>query len=504
MSSADLATSLPRRTLAALRQRVEHELGGATRPSVVVILACTLALSGADISAIGASAPQLSSAFHISGSGLGLLASISLFVGAAVTVPVGALTDRVSRVRLLGVAVALWAIAMLAGAAAQSYDWLLLSRLGLGAVTAAVGPAIASLTGDFFPATERARMYGYIISGELIGSGIGFALAGVVSGVASWRLAFAILALLGATLAFTIVRKLPEPTRGKQARLDFRQGRGQGRETVREAILASDVAPVPERVLREDPKRMPLRRAVLYVLSIPSNRWLIAASAIGYFLLAGVETFGLVFVRGHFHLSQALTVAILSVVGLGAVAGVLAGGRLADRLIARGQLDARVLVGALGFFAAVAALLGALLVPLLAIAAPLLVLAGASLAAPNPPLDAARLDIMPSRLWGRAEGVRTLLRQTAQGAAPLLFGLVADAFSGAQVLVTTHEKVSARAAQGLEYAFLIMLCPLLLNGILLLVTRRRYPADVVTAVESERACQPRRRSPHSGAQVLSE
>jgi MFS family permease len=178
---------------------------------------------------------------------------------------------------------------------------------------------------------------------------------------------------------------------------------------------------------------------------------------------------------------------VLFVVGLGAVAGVLVGGRLADRLIAHGQVDARIRVGALGFFGAAATLLGALLVPVLAIAFPLLVLAGASLAAPNPPLDAARLDIIPARLWGRAEGVRTLLRQTAQGAAPLLFGLVADAFSGAQVLVTTHEKISASATHGLDYAFLIMLCPLFLNGILLLVARRRYPADVVTAVESERA-----------------
>lgn len=491
MSSADLATSSPRRAVAALRQRFEHELGGAARTRVVIILACTLALSGADISTIGASAPQLSSAFHISGSGLGLLASISLFVGAAVTIPAGALADRMSRARILTIAVTLWAAAMVVGALAQSYDWLLFSRLGLGAVTAAVGPAIASLTGDFFPAAERARMYGYIISGELIGSGVGFALAGVVSGVASWRWAFAILALLAAVLAFTIDRKLPEPNRGTQARLDPREGQSQQRESVREAILSSDVAAVPEHVLREDPMRMPLRRAVVYVLSIRSNRWLIAASAIGYFFLAGVQTFGLVFVRGHFHVNQAATVAVLFVVGLGAVAGVLVGGRLADRLIARGRLDARVLVGALGFFATAAALLGALLIPLLAIAAPLLVLAGATLAAPNPPLDAARLDIMPSRLWGRAEGVRTLLRQTAQGAAPLLFGLVADAFSGAQVLVTTHEKVSSRAAQGLDYAFLIMLCPLLLNGVLLLVTRRRYPADVVTAVESERASRPR-------------
>jgi MFS family permease len=484
MSATGFATDLPRRALGAVRERLERELGGAPRTRIVVILASTLGLSGADISTIGASAPQLSDAFHISGSGLGLLAAISMFVGAAVTIPAGALADRMSRVRLLGIAVSLWAIAMVAGAVAQSYDWLLFSRLGLGAVTAAAGPAIASLTGDFFPARERARMYGYIISGELIGSGIGFALAGLVSGIASWRWAFAILAAPAAVLAVTIFRKLPEPTRGTQARLDPRQPESQGQEVVRQAILARQVSPAPERVLREDPTRMPLHRAILYVLRIPSNCWLIAASAIGYFFLSGVQTFGLVFVRGHFHLSQGATVAVLFV-GLGAVGGVLSGGRLADKLIARGDVNARVFVGALGFFGAVVLLLGALLIPVLALAVPLLVLAGASIAAPNPPLDAARLDIVPARLWGRAEGVRTLLRQTAQGAAPLVFGLLTDAFSGAQVLVTNKE-ISARATQGLEYTLLIMLCPLFLNGIVLLITRRWYPTDVVTAVESER------------------
>jgi hypothetical protein len=50
----------------------------------------------------------------------------------------------------------------------------------------------------------------------------------------------------------------------------------------------------------------------------------------------------------------------------------------------------------------------------------------------------------------------------------------------------TNKEISARATQGLEYALLIMLCPLFLNGIVLLVTRRWYATDVVTAVESDR------------------
>ena len=45
-----------------------------------------------------------------------------------------------------------------------------------------------------------------------------------------------------------------------------------------------------------------------------------------------------------------------------------------------------------------------------AVALPLLTLAAALLGAANPPMDAARLDIIPPALWGRAEAVRTLLR----------------------------------------------------------------------------------------------
>ncbi|ELS50863.1 putative hypothetical integral membrane protein [Streptomyces viridochromogenes Tue57] len=47
---------------------------------------------------------------------------------------------------------------------ATSYLWLMLSRIALGAVTATAGPGIASLIGDYFPAAERARMYGFVLA----------------------------------------------------------------------------------------------------------------------------------------------------------------------------------------------------------------------------------------------------------------------------------------------------------------------------------------------------
>jgi MFS family permease len=457
--------------------------GDPARTRVVVLLACVLGLESADLSTIGATAPQLQTAFHISNTQLGLLAAISTFVGAVCTVPMGALTDRVRRVNLLAISVSLWAVAMVACALAQTYGWLLLARLGLGAVTATAGPAIASLTGDFFPAAERGKIYGYILSGELLGAGVGFVVSGSVAGAVSWRAAFAVLAVPAAALALALWRGLSEPKRGAQGQQEQRNTRPLG--LARQAIESRQVNPVRERVLHRDPGELTLIQAIRYVLRIPTNCWLIAAAAVGYFFFAGMRTFALVFVRGHLDLAQSAGTVVLFIAGIGALAGVLVSGRLADNLIQRGRIDARVLVGAVGYLAATAFLAPALLLTTVPAALPLLMVAAGALAAPNPPLDAARLDIVPSGLWGRAEGIRTMLRQSAQAAAPLLFGLLADALGGATA-TGSQQHIPAATTRALQETFLIMLVPLVLTGLMLLRARRGYGADVATAIASER------------------
>jgi hypothetical protein len=121
--------------------------------------------------------------------------------------------------------------------------------------------------------------------------------------------------------------------------------------------------------------------------------------------------------------------------------------------------------------------------------------AGAALlSAANPGLDAARLDIMPARLWGRAESARTFLRSAAQALAPLAFGGIADLVAGIapeQAPVGTHPGVvSPAAARGLEVSFLIMLSALLAAGVFLFRAARTYPRDVATAAASQDAQPP--------------
>jgi MFS family permease len=102
-------------------------------------------------------------------------------------------------------------------------------------------------------------------------------------------------------------------------------------------------------------------------------------------------------------------------------------------------------------------------------ALPYIVFAGAALSAQNPPIDAARLDIVPAALWGRAEGIRTFVRSGAQALAPLLFGGVSDLLS------------QGHPISGLRWTFVIMLVPLGASAVFLFRAMRTYPTDVATA-----------------------
>ena len=68
----------------------------------------------------------------------------------------------------------------------------------------------------------------------------------------------------------------------------------------------------------------------------------------GYFFFAGVQVFAVVLVRARYGLSQTTASAVLGVVGVGAAVGAIGGGRLADRLLVRGRLTARVSVAIAG------------------------------------------------------------------------------------------------------------------------------------------------------------
>ena len=203
-----------------LRGEFVKRVGGPARARVIALFGAVLALNGADTATVGAIAPQLEHALHIGNTKIGLLSSAALLVGAVFTIPVGLLVDRIKRIPVLSLSIVLWSVASLLSAFAGSYSGLLLTRLLLGAVTATAGPAIASLTGDYFPARERGRVYAYILGGEIAGTAFGFIVSSSVASLIDWRAAFVLLAIPGFFLARELYRTVPEPLRGGQSRLE--------------------------------------------------------------------------------------------------------------------------------------------------------------------------------------------------------------------------------------------------------------------------------------------
>ena len=490
-----------------VRGHVVKRVGGPARARVIMLFAGVLALSGADTATVGAVAPQLEHSLDIGNTEIGLLSSAALLVGAVFTIPVGFLVDRVKRVPVLSASIVLWSGASLLSAFAGSFSSLLLTRLLLGAVTATAGPAIASLTGDYFPARERGRVWGYILGGEIAGTAVGFTVSGSVASLIGWQAAFVLLAIPGFFLARELYRTVPEPLRGGQSRLapgveDLKKAVADATvrpkepedeedlaadELAHEAIKQRGLEPDPERVLRTDPRELGLVASVRYILSIPTNILMIISSSLGYFYFSGLSTFALLFVRGHYHASQAEAQLVLALLVGGALIGTLVSGRLTDHLVRRGWVEARVWVPGISYLAAALLLIPGIVSSHLTPAVWFDVAGAGMLAAANPPLDAARLDIMPPGLWGRAESTRTVLRSLSQAIAPLVFGGLADLIAGIapkQAPIGTHPVVSPGEARGLQISFLLLLGTLAAGGVFLLKARDTYPRDVATAAAS--------------------
>ena len=309
----------------------------AVRPAarVILLLGLVLGLSAADSSSIGAIAPQLQPALGIGTAELGLLVTASSLVGALAAIPFGILVDKTRRVDVLAVSILLWGVAEVLSAFSPSFTMLLLTRLLLGAVTATAVPAVASLTGDFFPAGERGRIYGYIVTGEVVGAGLGVGISSLVSAAFGWRAAFLVLAVPSVALAWALWKRLPEPARGGQSRLEpgatthpLGQGRGAAgaaaqrrrggaRPTTRccSACGSAASATTSSAWWWRTRRRCRCGRWWCTSCACAPTSTIILASSLGYLFLAGLRTFAVLFVRGHFDVGQATATLMIGLVG---------------------------------------------------------------------------------------------------------------------------------------------------------------------------------------------
>ena len=480
----------------AAKTRIFEVAGGSARLQIIAVLAAVLGLDTAQLGTLSAVSDRLKDAFDIGNTQIGLLLAVTSFIGAIATLPMGILADRMRRQTILIVAVLIWAAAMILSGTATSYFYLLGTRLFLGAVTAVAWPCAASLTGDFFPARDRASIYGLILSGELIGAGVGFFVAGEVSSFVSWRWAFFVMASPSIVLAWVLWRFLPEPERGGQSWLEVGEddpeaasrpsnrkepGAHPGEpDQVQQKVREARIGPRKDKIIRENPTGWSWWRAMIYLLRLPTYSLLIVASTLAYFFFSGARAFAMIYFPPHYGLARSIVSALVIVLGVGALAGLLAGGRISRRLLDKGNINARIIVPAIALFLSVPFLAIGIWLSIPWIGIPVLMVGTGLLSAALAPIDAARLDIIHPRLWGRGEAGRMALRAGFEGGAPLLFGAMSVWLGG--------------GTSGLMWTLLIMLIPMLIAGSLVVPGLRTYPRDVATAAASVRATAKKQQS----------
>ena len=213
--------------------------GGGVRPATawpsarvayytMFVLILSTSCSQLDIAIVPYLGPGIKADLHLTD------ASFSLMVGAAfglfytvVGIPIAWFLDRMSRKRLLAIAITVWSLGTALCGVAQNYTQLFLSRFIVGAGEAVNGPAAYSITSDLFPRERMPRAIAILQIGSVAGPALTTLISflvlaaflhmkpiqvpfGVIRG---WQLIFIIIGLPGVLIALLMATTMKEPVR---------------------------------------------------------------------------------------------------------------------------------------------------------------------------------------------------------------------------------------------------------------------------------------------------
>lgn len=429
----------------------------------MLALAGTLMLEQGERLSLSQSLDGLKVAFSASDTALGGIAAAMTVVGAVGSLPFGWLADRTRRTALLAGAMAVWTACMGLAALAPGLVLLYVSRIGLGFVEAN-GPAAVSLIADYHPVQERGRAMSRYQAGSAVGGGIGLGLGGVLIGAFGFRAGFWMWVPLGVVVTVLLLRS-PEPVRGSRD-ADVADDLHEGEDPAGRAGLE---LPAPTRVGTIDYETAGPRECVREILRIRSMWFAVVAITVSHFFLVALGYWGVEYFKREFGFSEEGAGGFAVLLGAGSFVGLVGGGWVADRLLRRGVLRARVLVPA------VSSILAAILVPPaflssnLWVVGPLFAVAGVLFTLPVAPAEALMTDVVPGPLRGRAASARAVVRSIA-AASPLAIGALSDALG-----------------EDLGMALALTSPLFAIGGVVMLFASRTYPTDLAyVAAEGRR------------------
>jgi MFS family permease len=122
-------------------------------------------------------------------------------------------SDRLGRVRTMRLALLLAMVGGLGSAVVPGVGWLVAARGVTGACFAAAIPGGLVYIGDTVPVSERQAPLTDLMTSSAVGMAMATVTAGAIADFASWRVAFALTAVIAGVLSF-LLRALVEPPLG--------------------------------------------------------------------------------------------------------------------------------------------------------------------------------------------------------------------------------------------------------------------------------------------------
>ncbi len=161
--------------------------------------------------------PQFTEAFAISPTLASLTVSAGTLALAFLLIPLSMLSDRYGRAPLMKAALLGATLFAWASALAPDFEWLVMTRAGVGACIAALPAAAMAYLGEEIAPGARGRVMGMYIAGNALGGMFGRFLSALVTQYSNWHWGLAALALTGVVCTVLFWRLLP-PARHFQSR----------------------------------------------------------------------------------------------------------------------------------------------------------------------------------------------------------------------------------------------------------------------------------------------
>jgi len=217
----------------------------------------------------------------------------------------GSLADRTSRSRVLGIGLAVFALANLATALAGSFAVLLGVRALAGLAASGVTPSVYALVGSAAPPAKRATWLAVVTSGLLTALITGAPAGTLMADVVGWRGVFVVMAIASVLILGFIWASAVRPRRSTAA------------------VGALGPPPQPAATAAPPSATTPVSTALRLRAVSVTTLWALA--------VYGIYTYLGTILTNIAHLTSGMLAAALACFGLGAIAGNLAGGRLTDR-----------------------------------------------------------------------------------------------------------------------------------------------------------------------------